>query len=403
MERTETTRRTLIQGAAAGVMALATTELQAKPRRAKRLIGYTEFRTNLPGGRHANITTMRACIVREDGTGRRVLAEALTEEPNSWTQFAGWSPDGRAAIIGRGWESKENGAWEEAHKTFRFNEGWLYDMHLLDLQTGKSFNVTAVDRVSSYNTGLFYWPQKRNTLGFQALIQGDSHPFSMDSDGRNKKDLTEGSREFAYGFNATRDGKRIAYHKNYQIWIADADGSKATHIQTGAPFNFVPQWSPDGERLLFLSGEHYDCHPYTVRRDGSELRRAGDRKGYRGVVEFLDVFDFHGGSSDTPVWSADGDAIFYTAKSGDSVELMRATLDGKSEQITHSVGSTLHYHPTPAPEGGKLLLGSNRSGVRQLYVMPTGGGKPRAITSVKEGHGALWGHWQPQPILAHGE
>jgi hypothetical protein len=22
----------------------------------------------------------------------------------------------------------------------------------------------------------------------------------------------------------------------------------------------VPQWSPDGSRLLFLSGEHNDCH-----------------------------------------------------------------------------------------------------------------------------------------------
>src|SRR5690349_16323449 len=36
-----------------------------------RLIGYTEFRTDLPGGRHANVVTRRAVVVRADGTGRR--------------------------------------------------------------------------------------------------------------------------------------------------------------------------------------------------------------------------------------------------------------------------------------------------------------------------------------------
>src|SRR5262249_23005263 len=54
------------------------------------LIGYTEFRTDLPGGRYVNIWTMRAVVIKADGTGRRVLAEDLTREKGSWTQFTGW-------------------------------------------------------------------------------------------------------------------------------------------------------------------------------------------------------------------------------------------------------------------------------------------------------------------------
>lgn len=365
----------------------------------RRLIGYTEFRTNLPGGRHANNVTMRACVVQEDGSGRRALAESLTQEPNAWTQFAGWSPDGSAAIIGRGWESPANAAWEEEHQTFRFGDGWLYDMFLLELATGKLTNVTAVERVSGYNTGLFFWPHDPKKLGFQALIQGDSHPFRMDRDGRNKQDLTEGSKEFAYGFGASPDGKRIAYHKSYQVWIADTDGSHAKQIETGHPFNFVPQWSPDGQWLLFLSGEHYDCHPYVTRRDGSGLRKVGDRQGYRGVVTFLDVPDFHGGSSDVPVWARDGNRIYYTAQFGKSVELMRTDVEGRSERLSHSPPDTLHYHPTPAPDGRLLLFGSNRTGTRQLYVMPAAGGEARPITQVKPGWGAMWPHWQPHSAV----
>jgi hypothetical protein len=69
----------------------------------------------------------------------------------------------------------------------------------------------------------------------------------MDRDGRNKVDLTKTSNEFAYGFSSSRDGKRIAYHKSYQVYLADADGSNAVHVKTGNPFNFVPTWSPDGK------------------------------------------------------------------------------------------------------------------------------------------------------------
>ena len=87
------------------------------------LIGYTELRTNLPGGRHANVRTMRATVVKSDGTGRKLVAEELAKEPDTWTQFAGWSPDGKTAIIGAGWQSPENAKWEEENKRFRMDEG----------------------------------------------------------------------------------------------------------------------------------------------------------------------------------------------------------------------------------------------------------------------------------------
>ncbi|WP_435008615.1 hypothetical protein P12x_005824 [Tundrisphaera lichenicola] len=359
-------------------------------------IGYTEFLTDLPGGRQPNIATMRAMIVQADGTGRKEVAPALASEPNSWTQFAGWSPDGRLAIVGRGWESPENARWEEEHRTFRFNaEGWLYDMNLVELASGSVTNLTAVDRVSFYNTGLFFWPGDPDRLGFQALIGSDSHPFSMDRDGRNKRDLTKDSKEFAYGFSASPDGRRIAYHKSYHVFVADADGSNAVEIATGNPFNFAPQWSPDGTHLLFVSGEHYNCHPFVVKSDGTGLRKLADRGGYRGMVEFLDVPDFHGGSSDIPTWSLDSASIFSTAKVGENVELFRTTLDGRSEQLTHAPEGSLHYHPTPSPDGQWLAYGSKRDGIRQLYTMKLADRSETRITNLEKGHAALWPHWEP--------
>lgn len=364
--------------------------------RADHLIGFTELRTNLPGGRHANVRTMRAVVVKMDGSGRRLLADELANDADAWTQFAGWSPDGKIAIVGRGWQSPENAKWEEDHKTFRFSkEAYLYDSHLVDFASGKTTNVTAIDRVSNYNSGLFFWPNDPTKLGFTALINGNSHPFRMDRDGRNKIDLTKASKEFAYGFSCSRDGKRIAYHKSYQVYLADADGSNAVHVNTGKPFNFVPTWSPDGTWVLFLSGEHYNCHPHLVGADGTGLKKLADRGGYKGVIEFLDVFDFHQGSSDTPVWSADGKSIFYTAQVGKSVELFQGTLDGNAMQLTKSAVGVVHYHPQPSHDGKSIVYGSKRGGVRQLFVMRLGDRTETPLTNLKHGHAAMWPHWQP--------
>jgi TolB protein len=366
-----------------------------------RLIGYTQLQTNLPGGRHANVRTMRAMSVQADGRGRKAVADSLANEPDSWTQFADWSPDGKLAIIGRGWQSPENAAWEEEHKSFRYiKEGWLVDTFLCDIETGLSTNVTAVDRISFYNGGLFFWPKDPTKLGFTALIDGNSHPFRMDRDGHNKVDLTSDSKEFTYGFSSSRDGKRIAYHKNYQVFLADADGSNARRVETGKPFNFAPTWSPDGKWIMFLAGEHYNCHPHVAQADGTGLRKLADRNGYRGMIEFLDVHDFHGGSSDVPVWSADGKSIFYTAQVGPSVEFFRIGLEGAAEQLTKSPAGTLHYHPQPSPDGDWLAYGSKRNGVRQLFVMHLTDHTEKQITELKTGHGAMWPHWQLSPMAA---
>jgi Tol biopolymer transport system component len=390
----ELSRRNFLKQAAIGAYGASFPDLFQ--RRKNPLLGYSEYRTNLPGGRHPNGATTQACIIGIDGSGRRELAPDLGKKPDTWTQFAGWSPDGRCAIIGSGWEDPKNAEWEEEHKTFRMTEGWLLDILLLELATGRRKNLSAVDRVSRYNTGLFYWPKDPKRLGFEALVNGVSHPFSMDLDGKNKRDLSEGGEGFTYGTNASPDGSRIAYHKDYQIYLANADGSQPTHVETGNPFNFCPRWSPDGDWLLFVSGEHENCHPHVVDREGKNLRKIGDRQGYKGWVTVLDVPDYHNGSSDVPVWSPDGKWIYYTSLIDSSVEIMRASLDGKSERLTHSHHSgTLHYHLQPRKDGKFLAFGSNKTGLRQIHAMRVGEWRSWQVTHVGSGWGAMWAYWRP--------
>jgi TolB protein len=361
------------------------------------LIGYTEFRTDLPGGRYVNSWTRRAVIANADGRGRRLLAEELTREKGSATQFYGWSPDGKTAILYRSWESEENGKWEDAHKQFRYSaDGWLVDGYLFDLGSGKTTNVTGVERVSHFNEGLGFMPSDPTKLRFSATINGRTRPYLMDLDGKNKRELSKDYPHLVHGMSLSPDGKHGAYEDPaYRLFLADADGSNAKEVKTGLRFHLMPSWSPDGSWVLFVAGEHYDCHPHIVKADGTGLKKLASRNGYRGVTEYLDVYDFHGGSSDLPVWAPDGKSVFYTAKVGSNVELFRVSLDGKREQLTETGAGSMHYHPTPSRDGKWLVFGSKRDGVRQLYVMRLSDKKEHRITDLKKGYAAMWAHWQP--------
>ncbi|HAC91607.1 MAG TPA: hypothetical protein DCF63_13405, partial [Planctomycetaceae bacterium] len=357
------------------------------------LIGYSECRNDLPDGQYANWLTKRSYVVCADGTKRREIGGELVQDQYSWTQFGGWSPDGSKAVLLSARETPENAAWERKNKTFRMTQGWLMDTCLLDLASGQLTNVSAVDRVSSYNS-VSFTPDGQKLL-MTSLISGISKPFTMDLDGRNKRDISAGGNGFTYGLNSSPDGQWVAYHENYQIYVSKADGTQKQYIETGNPFNFVPQWSPDGQWLLFVSGEHYDCHPHVVRKDGSSLRKLADRGGYIGVVEILKHPDFHSASSDVPIWSSDGQSVYFSAMVSESIELMRVDLSGNTTQLTYSRPGTRHYHPAVSPDGNWVLFGSDRSGTMQLYVASKDGKESWPITNVPESHCATHGYWQP--------
>ncbi|NIP95776.1 MAG: hypothetical protein GWO24_21000, partial [Akkermansiaceae bacterium] len=94
--------------------------------------------------------------------------------------------------------------------------------------------------------------------------------------------------------------------------------------------------------------------------------------------------------SDTPVWSADGKLIYYTARVGDGIELFQVDLAGESKRLTHSPAATSHYHPKPTRDGKWLIYGSKRKGARNVFARELKSGTERQLTHLKPGHAAMW-------------
>jgi dipeptidyl aminopeptidase/acylaminoacyl peptidase len=49
------------------------------------------------------------------------------------------------------------------------------------------------------------------------------------------------------------DGRRLAYVRDDEVWVVEADGSRTTKVAGKPGGARVPRWSPDGRRLAFLS------------------------------------------------------------------------------------------------------------------------------------------------------
>jgi len=104
----------------------------------------------------------------------------------------------------------------------------------------------------------------------------------MDADGGNARNLTSTPRK-EYNPAISPDGGRIAFtaedeHRN--VYLVGVDGSGLARLTRGTPGdNFAPAWSPDGKSIAFLStrdhaGEAFPyAEVYLMDPEGNDQRR----------------------------------------------------------------------------------------------------------------------------------
>ncbi|MEE4173480.1 MAG: Tol-Pal system beta propeller repeat protein TolB [Xanthomonadales bacterium] len=159
--------------------------------------------------------------------------------------------------------------------------------------------------------------------------------------------------------SATGEGADL----RYELVVADADGFNPITV-VGSPEPLLsPAWSPDGERLAYVSFEKGNSAIYVqeVTTGARELVSSG--KGINGA----------------PSFSPDGRYVALTlSRTGNPEIYVRDLTTGTTTQLTNHWA--IDTEATWSPDSRTVYFTSDRSGRPQIYAVDRNGGQSRRVT-----------------------
>ena len=174
------------------------------------------------------------------------------------------------------------------------------------------------------------------------------------------------------------DGRRVAVEIGRDIWVLELASGILARVTT-AEINAVPEWMPDGRRLVFRSN------------------RAGGRAVFNiwwqpidGSGPAEELYAVKGGTGDGVV-APDGRSLVFTdldPKTGPDIWMLPLAGERTSRPLVATEFN--EGSPRVSPDGHWLAYVSDESGRPELYVRPFPDGKARVQVSTDGASEPLW-------------
>ncbi len=329
--------------------------------------------------------------ISTDGRDHRPLTSGLDNDASPR-----WSPDGKRLL-------------------FTSNDGGSTQLFVRWMDSGQTARLT---QLTNSPSGLS-WSPDGQWIAFSMLVSESSSAFVQ----LPKKPAGATWAEDAMAIDKLiyrSDGAGYLGDGFHQIFVLSTEGSTPRQITSGS-FNHRSQtvWTPDSEALIFSANRHENwqfdpenselyevrlkdgrIHPLTDRQgpdhspalspDGQHIAYVGydDRLlGYQ--VEILYVMPRAGGtpeawttkldrSVDSPVWSVDGEGVFFKFSDHGNTKIGFVTEAGKVETVAADVGGT----SIGRPYGGGSFSAADSG---QLAFTQTRPDHPADVATVRRG------------------
>ena len=205
-------------------------------------------------------------------------------------------------------------------------------------------------------------------IAFASHRDGPESVFVMSEDGSGVVRAGDGKVRTAWP-DWSPDGESVVFErgagKDVDLYVARADGSGLARLTDDPAEEGKPDWSPDGKRIAFYSGRTGTHDVYIMNADGSN---------------WVPVIGAETSDEDDPDWSPDGTRLALGSTYDGNGEIYVVNVDGSNPvNLTHHPAND--YDPAWSPDGTKIAFMSVRDGNFEIYVMGADGSNVRRLTN----------------------
>ena len=292
-------------------------------------------------------------VVRPDGTDPQPLFDRV----RGLQEVLAWSPDGDLVIV-------EN------------ELGDFYMADPADGSLGQCLTCGMADPLTAYFS----------TDGKDIAVGTASGLYLVDADGTDLRQAAD--LPSPRWIHWSPDSTKIVFasrpnpggHGRMDVYLLNLGNGSVTNLTGGKGGEgvdyFSPRWSPDGTQLAFHSLDEAGFHVMTIQPNGEGLRKVTDWA-FQGEIFFYDV-------AWPPQWSPDGEQLVFFSFDEPGVafnaDIFVVDRDGTSRtNLTRN--PAFDSDPAWSPDGKYIAFVSNRDGNGEIYVMRSDGSEPVNVSN----------------------
>jgi eukaryotic-like serine/threonine-protein kinase len=257
----------------------------------------------------------------------------------------------------------------------RFSSSEISELYLLSLSrdltpTGELVRLTFESR----RTFAPAWSFDGSQIVFVSGHQHHPSLYRLSFPGLTRMELLPIGSRGAYLYDPALSSRGdLAYSErisDVNIWGFELSGSEKkagapTPLSSSTFLDHMPQFSPDGKKIAFVSYRSGDAEIWVCDADGSNP---------------FQLTSFGGPDCSHLRWSPDGREIaFFSTQAGQREIYAIDLAKGKTRRLTISPAND--EHPSWSQDGKWIYFGSNRNGESRVWKMPSAGGDALQVTN----------------------
>jgi len=213
-------------------------------------------------------------VINADGSGRRQVTKDLdtyppipsTDPPIFHDTQPAWSPDGSRIVY----------QCNPLNNPLDPLSGHHNDICVINADGTGWVNLTSDDASDADPE----WSPDGLRIAFNSNRSGSSQVFTMNPDGTSLTEVAGASQGYA-GPDWSPDGDQLAFSdwRDDGIYLANLAGGGATSVTNSSGRDWYPAFSPNGEKLVFVSDRDGNSELYVIDADGTPETRLTTRSG----------------------------------------------------------------------------------------------------------------------------